>query len=116
MYYRTNIQVTMAYDDLPEELADYPANEYVAQSLAGVFDEAMMVGFHYPKPLIIAWYGGTGFNVYDPTLWFDGRSTDMPNGESGEVYHFNIMPDDDGVVTDDEAQEAMERYGFTVVR
>lgn len=99
--------------DLPEELDRIRSRRSLGKVLSRVFGGAHLVGFHFEKGLVCVWYGGSGFNVYDPDMWNKEHDT-------GEVYHFNVMACmDDGERSFQDrlnaAKVRMADYGFDYV-
>lgn len=88
--------------DRPEELATVAQDPAMGNILARVFGGAHLIAWD-DAGLLAVWYGGTGFNVYNPNAW--------PH-ETGEVYHFN-MPDHSQIDEPEAyARETLEDYGF----
>lgn len=94
--------------DLPEELANCFARPELATVLQQVFEGAEVVGIHPEKALIGIWYGGTGFNVYDPDMW-------SVENKTGEVYHFNTTDPSRLDDPEENARETLEGYGFKLI-
>jgi len=108
--------------DLPEEIDHVPTRKSLGNTLSRVFGGAHLVGFHFDKGLVCVWYGGSGFNVYDPRQWFGapGVASDQPNGDTGEIYHFNVGSCMDNGERSFEkrlnaAKVTMAEYGFDYV-
>lgn len=97
--------------EMPEELEMVPDNKRMGNVLARVFGGAHLVTFDYWRGLVAVWYGGSGFNVYDPSAWPES---------TGEVYHFNVMGcTDDGERSFEDrlncAKVHLAGYGFDYV-
>lgn len=87
-----------------------PERKNIGKILSRIFGGAHLVAFHYDKGLVAVWYGGTGFNVYDPAQWPESQ---------GEVYHFNVMAcgDNDERSFEDRLNAAkvhLASYGFHI--
>jgi len=99
-------------EDLPEELAAVPSSFNMSKVIARVFGGAELIGYHPDKALIAVWYGGTGFNVYNPNAWpLDPNN----NVDTGEVYHFNTTDPSRLSDPEENARQTLEDYGFEVV-
>lgn len=93
--------------ELPEELAHALEQPHVANTVLRILKGAELLAVHPTKGLLMVWYGGQGWNVYDPGQW--------GNGDTGEVYHFNTADPSQVEDAHADAVEKAEEYGFEVV-